>query len=66
METIIVEKKEHFCWIKLNRPEALNALNTQMAKEIASVAQEAALEPDLWVVGITSSTDKAFGVGADL
>ena len=66
METIILEKKEHFCWIKLNRPEAMNALNTQMAKEMTSVAQEVALEQDLWVVGITSSTDKAFGVGADL
>jgi len=66
METIIVEKKENFCWIKLNRPEAMNALNTQMAREVNSVAQEIALERDIWVVGITSSTEKAFGVGADL
>jgi enoyl-CoA hydratase/carnithine racemase len=66
METIIMEKKDHFFWVILNRPDALNALNTQMAKEFTSVAQEVALDRDSWVIGITSSTDKAFGVGADL
>jgi enoyl-CoA hydratase/carnithine racemase len=66
METILLEKKEHFAWIKLNRPDALNALNTQLARELTSVAQEAALDRDVWVMGLTSTYDKAFGVGADL
>jgi len=66
METLILERKEHFLWIRLNRPEAMNALNTQMAKDLLSVAQDAALDRDIWVIGITSTTDKAFGVGADL
>ncbi len=65
-ETLIVEKKEHFCWIKLNRPEAMNALNTQMAKDLVSALQEIASDRDVWVVGMTSTSDKAFGVGADL
>ncbi|MBI5968478.1 MAG: enoyl-CoA hydratase/isomerase family protein [Deltaproteobacteria bacterium] len=65
-KTIILEKKNHFCWIKLNRPEALNALNTQMAEELTLASQEVALDRDIWVVAITSSSDKAFGVGADL
>jgi enoyl-CoA hydratase/carnithine racemase len=66
METLILEKKEHFLWIKLNRPEAMNALNTQMAKDLVDAFQDAALDPDIWVIGLTSTTDKAFGVGADL
>jgi len=66
METLILEKKDHFFWIKLNRPEAMNALNTQMARDLISVAQEVIPDPDIWVVGLTSSSDKAFGVGADL
>ena len=66
METLIREKKEHFLWIKLNRPESMNALNTQMAKDLVAVFQDAALESDVWVIGLTSTTDKAFGVGADL
>lgn len=66
METLILEKKEHFLWIKLNRPESMNALNTQMVKDLISVSQETGLDRDIWVVGLTSTTDKAFGVGADL
>ena len=37
METLRVEKEGHFCWLKLNRPEAMNALNTQMAKDLIAV-----------------------------
>ena len=66
METLLVEKKGHFCWIKLNRPEAMNALNTQMAKDLFAVLQDTALDREVWVVGVTSTSEKSFGVGADL
>lgn len=66
METLIIEKEDRFCWLKLNRPEAMNALNTQMARELIAAAQEMALDREVWVVGITTTSDKAFGVGADL
>lgn len=66
METIILEKEDHLYWIKLNRPEALNALNTQMAKDLISAAQELAGEREAWVIGLTSTSPKSFGVGADL
>jgi len=65
-KTLLMEKKEHFCWIKLNRPEALNALNTQMAKDLIAAAQEVALDREIWVVGLTTTTDRAFGVGAEI
>jgi enoyl-CoA hydratase/carnithine racemase len=66
METLVLEKKGHFCWLKLNRPDVLNALNTQMAKDLLEACQEAALDRDLWVVGLTTTSEKSFGVGADL
>jgi enoyl-CoA hydratase/carnithine racemase len=66
METLRIEKEGHFCWLKLNRPEAMNALNTQMARELIAAAEEIALDREVWVVGITTTSDKAFGVGADL
>jgi enoyl-CoA hydratase/carnithine racemase len=65
-ETLLLEKKEHSCWIMLNRPEALNALNTQMAKDLIAALQQVALDREIWVVGLTTTTEKAFGVGADL
>lgn len=66
METLLIEKENHLCWLKLNRPEAMNAINTQMAKDLIAAAQEIALDRDIWVVGITTTSDKSFGVGADL
>ena len=66
METLRIEKEGHFCWLKLNRPEAMNALNTQMARELIAAAEEIALDREAWVVGITTTSDKSFGVGADL
>jgi enoyl-CoA hydratase len=66
METLRIEKEGHFCWLKLNRPEAMNALNTQMARELIAAAEEIALDREVWVVGITTTSDKSFGVGADL
>ena len=66
METLLVDKKDHFFRIKLNRPEAMNALNTQMAKDLLSVLQDAAIDREVWVAGLTTTTDKSFGVGADL
>jgi enoyl-CoA hydratase/carnithine racemase len=66
METLVTERKGHFCWVKLNRPEALNALNTQMAKDLLETCQEAALDREVWVVGLTTTSAKSFGVGADL
>ncbi len=66
METLVWEKKGHLCWLKLNRPEALNALNTQMAKDLLEACQEAALDREVWVVGLTTTSEKSFGVGADL
>jgi len=66
METLVLEKKGHFCWIKLNRPDAMNALNTKMALELDQTVQEAVLDRDIWVVGLTTTSEKVFGVGADL
>jgi enoyl-CoA hydratase/carnithine racemase len=66
METLVLEKRGHFCWIKLNRPDAMNALNTKMALELDQTVQEAVLDRDIWAVGFTTTSEKVFGVGADL
>lgn len=65
-ETIAVEKKEHFAVVTLNRPDALNALSTQMARDMVSVMEQLADDTDVWAVILTGSGDKAFCVGADL
>jgi enoyl-CoA hydratase/carnithine racemase len=50
----------------LDRPEALNALSTAMAQEIATATSELAADRSLRVVVVSSASEKAFCVGADL
>lgn len=51
--------------IVLNRPEARNAFNTEMGKQIIDICQQIA-KSDIRVVLLTSSSSNAFCSGADL
>ncbi len=64
-ETIIVEIEDHVALIKLNRPDALNALNQQLLGELCSALEEADANDKVRCVVITGS-DKAFAAGADI
>ena len=53
--------------VTLNRPEASNAFNTQMAWDLLSLFEELAVtQDDLRVVVITGAGDRAFCAGGDL
>src|SRR5215467_9860282 len=54
------------CEIILDRPEALNAINTAMATRLAQACAELASEPGSRVVVLSAAGDRAFSVGADL
>jgi len=64
-ETIIVEVEDHVALIKLNRPDALNALNTQLLDELCSALEEADANDKVRCIVITGS-EKAFAAGADI
>ncbi len=64
-ETIIVEIEDHVCLIRLNRPDALNALNDQLLKELARAMTEAQANDKVRCIVLTGS-DKAFAAGADI
>lgn len=66
METIAVAKTDRYAVITLNRPESLNALNTQMARELIAVFGELAEDPGVWAAALTGSGERAFCVGADM
>jgi enoyl-CoA hydratase/carnithine racemase len=61
-----VTRHEHVLEIELHRPEALNALSTALARELAAVTADAARADDLRVIVLTAAGDRAFCVGADL
>ena len=64
-ETIIVDTEDHVTLIKLNRPDALNALNTQLLGELCTALEEAEANEKVRCIVITGS-DKAFAAGADI
>jgi enoyl-CoA hydratase/carnithine racemase len=56
----------HVAELVLDRPQALNAVSTDMALAITAAAREVAADATVRCVVLTSSHDKAFCVGADL
>jgi enoyl-CoA hydratase len=62
---IIVETRGRVGIIRLNRPQALNALNTAMIGEIAAAVDGFEADPGIGCMVVTGS-DKAFAAGADI
>jgi enoyl-CoA hydratase len=64
-ETLVVDIADHVALIRLNRPEALNALNSVLLRELAD-ALAAADQNDKVRCIILTGSDKAFAAGADI
>lgn len=64
-ENIIVETHGKVILIKLNRPQAMNALSPALMKEMTVALQAAEQDDNVHVVVLTGS-DKAFAAGADI
>src|SRR5215213_9564850 len=64
-QTILVEKRGAVTLVTLNRPEALNALNSQVLKELIEVFAEYDSDPEQHCLVLTGS-EKAFAAGADI
>ncbi len=67
-DTLLVETpSEHVLLVSLNRPEASNAFNTQMAWDLITLFEELAIAPDgIRAVVLTGTGTKAFCAGGDL
>ncbi|HUW65129.1 MAG TPA: enoyl-CoA hydratase-related protein [Spirochaetia bacterium] len=65
-ETLKVTRQDHVAILAFNRPEALNALNTAVARELPVALREAADDDEISAAVLTGEGDRAFCVGADL
>jgi len=65
-KSISYTKEQSKAIVKLNRPEALNALNRETLSELESALDEIRDDPEVKVVVITAGGQKAFSTGADL
>ena len=64
-ETLIIEHEEPVLIVRLNRPDALNALNNKLLEELSIVMEEADKNESVRVIILTGSK-KAFAAGADI
>ena len=64
-ETIIVERRGRVGIVRLNRPQALNALNATLRNELLGAVEAFDADADVGCILITGS-DKAFAAGADI
>ena len=64
-ETILVETRGKVGLITLNRPQALNALNTALLNEVNQALDAFEADADIGCIVITGS-EKAFAAGADI
>jgi enoyl-CoA hydratase len=64
-QTLIVEIEDYTCLIRLNRPDALNALNTTLMRELAEAITAADANDKVRCIVLTGS-EKAFAAGADV
>jgi enoyl-CoA hydratase len=64
-ETIIVETRSRVGLITLNRPQALNALNTTVMAEMVAALKVFQEDAGIGVIVVTGS-EKAFAAGADI
>lgn len=64
-QTILVEQRGRVGWITLNRPEALNALNTTLMRELVDAAKRFDQDQGIGAIVVTGS-ERAFAAGADI
>jgi len=64
-ETLLVEMQGAVTLVRLNRPEALNALSPQVLRDLIAAFAVYDADPDQRCLVLTGS-DKAFAAGADI
>jgi enoyl-CoA hydratase/carnithine racemase len=64
-ENIIVETRDQVGLITLNRPKAMNALNSDLMRELGEALAKFDADPAVGAIVITGS-EKAFAAGADI
>ncbi|MBM3518785.1 MAG: enoyl-CoA hydratase [Alphaproteobacteria bacterium] len=64
-ETVIVETRERVGVVRLNRPQALNALNARLIAELNAALDGFEADPAIGAMLLTGS-EKAFAAGADI
>jgi enoyl-CoA hydratase len=65
-QAIIFEARDQIAFVTFNRPEAMNAINRQMARELVAVCNQMEEDGAIRVAIFTGAGERAFSAGMDL
>jgi len=66
MSLVTTSKSDGICIVKINRPDKLNAMNMDVAKELVNIFETLGKDNSVKVIILTGEGDKAFSAGADI
>ena len=66
MALVVTSKANGIATVKINRPDKLNAMNTDVARELVSIFTQLDTDNDVKVIILTGEGEKAFSAGADI
>lgn len=66
MPAFTYEKKGRIAYLTINRPEARNAMNSEVWDGLIKAWNDVGDDPDIWAAIVTAAGDKAFSSGQDL
>ncbi len=66
MSLVTTSISDGICTVKINRPEKLNAMNSDVAKELVKTFETLGRDDNVKVIIITGEGEKAFSAGADI
>jgi len=65
-QTIIYETRNQIAFVTFNRPESMNAINRQMARELIDACRQAEDDSGVRIAIFTGAGERAFSAGMDL
>ena len=66
MTNVLLEKKGNIAVATINRPKALNALNSQVLEDLNELVDLVSADEEIRALVLTGSGEKAFVAGADI
>lgn len=66
LKNVVIEKEDNIAILTINRPKALNALNSETLNDISKAIQFLKMEKDVYVVILRGAGEKSFVAGADI
>ncbi len=66
MSLVTTSISDGICTVKINRPDKLNAMNMDVAKELVNIFENLGKDDTVKVIILTGEGDKAFSAGADI